>query len=165
MTSARVHWLDTNVLIQAKDGPFRFSVAPAFWSALEKQTQIGTIRVPKMVYDEIVADEPKDDLARWIKLRRNNGFCVPASEAVQTSFAQIADHVMNKYEGPFAAEFLRVADPWVIAHAMESNGTVITFETTSFGAKRVKIPNVCADLNVARMNLYDMLQSLGIKFT
>jgi len=117
-----------------------------------------------MVYDEIVTDEPHDELARWIKLRRNGGFCVAATEAVQNSFTKIADHVTARYEGPFAAEFLRVADPWVIAHAMESKGAVITFETTNLGAKRVKIPNVCADLNVARMNLYDMLEKLGVKF-
>jgi hypothetical protein len=160
----RVYWLDSNVLISAKDGPFRFAVAPVFWKVLDEQVDLGTICIPKPVYDEIVKDGPSDELAQRLKNRRNKGFCVFPDRQVQEAYRKVADHVQANYESPFAAEFLSVADPWVIAYAMEGKGVVVTFESRSPGAKRVKIPNVCAALNVRFMNLYDMLQALGISF-
>lgn len=165
MPPSPVYWLDTNVLIDAKNGPYQFEVAPAFWGALEIQASAGRIRVPKLVYEEIVGDDPKDQLARWLKLRKADGFCVSPSKEVQASFNKIADHVAQKYAAPYSFEFLKVADPWLIAHAMQSNGVVVTFESKSLGAGRVKIPNVCADLDVPRMNLYAMMKALGIKLS
>jgi hypothetical protein len=160
-----IYWLDANVLITAKDGPFRFAVAPAFWAALDVQGKAGRLRIPKMVYDEVVRNGPDDQLAKWLKLRRGNGFCVTSSESVQQVFNRIADHVQSSFESHHAFDFLSVADPWVVAHAMESNGVVVTFENLQPGAKRVKIPNVCKSLGVRFMNLYDLLQTLRIKFT
>jgi hypothetical protein len=164
MAQTPVYWLDTNVLIEAKNGPYQFDVAPVFWSALETQVSAGRIRVPKMVYEEIVGDAPKDELAKWLKLRKSDGFCVSPSKQVQASFQKLADHVVANYAPPYSFEFLKVADPWIIAHAMESKGVVVTFEVKSLGTGRVKIPNICADLDVPRMNLYAMMKALGIKF-
>ncbi len=165
MAPSPVYWLDANVLIDAKNGPYQFDVAPVFWSALEKQASVGRIRVSKMVYEEIVGDAPKDELAKWLKLRKSDGFCVSPSKQVQASFKKVADHVVANYSTPFSFEFLKVADPWIIAHAMESKGVVVTSEVKSLGTGRVKIPNVCADLDVPRMNLYAMIRALGIKFS
>src|SRR6266705_7147156 len=156
MPAQLIYWIDTNVLITAKDGPFRFAVAPAFWAALDAQAMAGRIRVPKMVYDEIVRNGPDDELARWLKNRRANGFCVTPSRAVQQAYTTVADHVQTTYESHHAAEFLHVADPWVIAHASENKGVVVTLENRQPGAKRVKIPNVCAALSVPFMSPYDM---------
>ncbi len=166
MTAANlIHWLDSNVLISAKDGPFRFNVAPAFWKTLDEKALRGEIRVSKMVYEEIMKYEPQDDLANWLKNRKGNGFCVSPGKDVQAAYQDIADHVVTKYESPYVAEFLSVADPWVIAHAAASSGIVVTFETRGLGSKRVKIPDVCTHFNIKCKNLYDMLESLKVKFT
>jgi hypothetical protein len=165
MATPQIYWLDANVLIEAKNGPYQFDLAPTFWSGLAKQANAGRIRVPKMVYEEIVGDAPRDDLAKWLKLRKADGFCVNPSKEVQTSFQKVADHVVSKFDSPYSFEFLKVADPWIIAHALESKGVVVTFEAKSLGAGRVKIPNVCADLGVPRMNLYAMIRALGIKLS
>ena len=79
-------------------------------------------------------------------------------------FKNLADHVVANYGPPYSFEFLSVADPWLIAHAMESNGVVVTFEVKNLGSGRVKIPNICTDLNVPRVNLYAMMKALEIKF-
>lgn len=165
MTAPQVYWLDANVLIAAKDGPYQFAVAPSFWSEIEKQVDQGRIRVPKMVYEEIVRDGAKDQLANWLKLRKSDGFCVSPSRAVQEAFKVVANHVYEKYKAPFASDFLKVADPWVIAHALESRGVVVTFEVKSLGTGRVKIPNVCADLSVPRLDLYRMIPRLAIRLS
>lgn len=159
-----VYWIDSNVLISAKDGPYRFSINPGFWAALDKHAKGGEIRVSKLVYNEIVQDGPKDELANWLKSRRANGFCVPPDKQVQHRFTAIAEHVQKNYAPHQAAVFLRVADPWVIAHALATSGVVVTFESNQPGAKKVKIPNVCHSMNVPFVNLYDMLEALGITF-
>lgn len=166
MTVRKVYWLDSNVLIEAKNGPYQFDLAPGFWKALEEEADAGNICVPKMVYEEIVGDGPKDDLAKWMRLRKKNGLCVSAGKPVQEAFQKVANHVVAKYEAPFSHDFLRVADPWVVAHAIESKGAVVTFEAKSLvGTGRVKIPNICSDFAVPCMNLYAMLKALGIKFS
>jgi hypothetical protein len=159
-----VYWIDSNVLITAKDGPFRFSIAPVFWKTLDNQAQLGRIRVSKMVYDEIVKDGPDDELAKWIKSRRAEGFCVTPDQSVQVQLRKIADHVQAHYRTHQAAKFLSDADPWVIAHALASNGIVVTFETFQPDAKKVKMPNVCNAMGVPFKNLYDMMQELGMTF-
>jgi hypothetical protein len=164
MTTRPIYWLDANVLIESSKGPYQFDIAPGFWSALEDQAKAGRVCVPKMVYDEIVGDGPKDHLAQWLKLRKSQGFCVGANKEVQTCLKQVADHVIANYGTPYASEFLRVADPWLVAHAMECKGVVVTFETKSLGPGRVKIPNVCCDLHVPSISLYKMLSDLGIRF-
>jgi hypothetical protein len=165
MSALPTYWIDANVLITAKDGPFRFSINPAFWAALDSQVNAKRIRAPQMVYEEIVKAGHEDELAKWVRVRRTSGMFVKASKEVQVKFQTIADHVVQHYEGYHVAEFLSVADPWLIAHAMEGHGTVVTFENRQPGARRVKIPNVCAALDVPFLNPYDMLQALNIKFT
>src|SRR5262249_24098827 len=123
MMAAKVYWLDTNVFIVAANGPYRFATAPGFWQFVDEQRKAGTIRVPQMVYNEILANEsPEDDLAKWVKTRRESGLFVNPSDSVQRVFKEIADHVMAKYQQHFTAEFLGGADPWLIAHAKDGNG-------------------------------------------
>ncbi len=162
MVAAPIYWLDTNVLITAKNEAFRFTVNPAFWAHLHTQAKAGRVRVPKMVYDEIVTNGNDDDLAKWIKARKADGFCIPASKTVQNAMTKVSDHVIGAYPLHHAHEFLRVADPWIIAHALDGKGAVVTFEARKPG--RVRIPVVCKALGVPAMSLYDMLENLEIKF-
>lgn len=161
-----IHWLDTNVFIQAKNGPYRFKVAPGFWAFLDEQASKGNIRCPKMVYDELIDnEEPRDELALWIKNRRQSGLFVAATHPVQVVMRTVADHVSGKYQQHHAAEFLRGADPWLVAHALHSKGVVVTHESDrKLNAKKVRIPNICAELRVPCINTYEMLDKLGAEF-
>lgn len=161
-----IYWLDTNVFIQAKNGPYRFTVAPGFWVFLDEQSSAGNIRCPKMVYDELIKNEsPRDGLALWVKNRRQSGLFVSATRPVQNAMRTVADHIYAKYQQHHVAEFLRGADPWLIAHALHSKGTVVTHESDRKpNAKKVRIPNVCGELHVPCINTYEMLESLGAEF-
>src|ERR1051326_2946646 len=119
MAATPTYWLDANVLISAKNEAFRFSVNPAFWAHLHKHAKLGRVRVPKMVYDEIVKDG-NDELSKWLKARKADGFCIPASKTVQDALKVVANHVVGAYPSHHSAEFLRVADPWIIAHALDT---------------------------------------------
>jgi hypothetical protein len=120
-----------------------------------------------MVYDEIAHNvAAEDQLAKWVKVRKSTGLFVQnPNKDVQDVVRQIANHVTSTYPRHQAAEFLRGADPFIVAHAKESKGTVVTFEKlVPPNSQQVKIPNVCEKFDVDYCTLYDMLERLGAKF-
>ena len=155
------YWLDANVFIQARNGPYSFTLVPPFWVFLSEQLEQGIIRCPKIVYDEIVSGN--DDLAAWFKPRRERGLCYHPNETVQQCFGTIADHVATKFKPHQACEFLIGADGWLIAHAMNGDGIVVTQESDRSHKSKIKIPTICKVFGVQCMNTYQMLGALGAK--
>lgn len=154
--------LDADVLIQAKNGPYGFDIAPGFWAKLDELLISGALYSSRMVYDEIAAGN--DELAEWVKARKTPGFIQP-STAVQTIFRDIADYVNNHYSVEKAEKFLSGADPWIIAHAKADSSIVVTMEKLSGeNAKKVKIPNICVQFGVLYIDTYKMLRETGAFF-
>ena len=154
------HWLDSNVFIQAKNGPYAFDIAPSFWKWLKETSDKGSIRTSTKVYGELLRG--KDQLMRWCKLYRSCGLFIDPNVSTQKRISDISAYVTSKYESPFAVKFLSGADPWIIAHAMEEGGTVVTHELLSNG-KEVKIPNVCEKFSVSYVPVYQAFRDLGLK--
>ena len=59
-----------------------------------------------------------------------------------------------------------LADPWVIAHSIHENATVVTKEekVTALNTNKIKIPNVCDNLGVRWINDFQFIDELDIKF-
>ena len=120
-----------------------------------------------MVYDEIVkGEEPTDDLAQWIKNRRQSGLFVPPDKHVQEiEMRTVVDYVQGNYEQYHVADFLGGANPWLVAHALNSGGVVVTHESKRHpNARKVRIPDVCGALHIRSSNVFDMLEALGADF-
>lgn len=115
-----------------------------------------------MVYDELI--EGNDDLAAWFKPRREKGLCHPANEAVQQCLTTIANHVVANYKSHQAAEFLIGADPWLIAHAMDGDGIVVTQESDRSHKSKIKVPTICKIFGIKCLNTYQMLGALEARF-
>jgi hypothetical protein len=109
------HWLDSNVFIQAKNGPYGFEFAPGFWTWLEKVTKDGLVRSPISVCTELT--KGKDQLSRWAARVRSRGLFVNPEHSVQKYFGDVATFVQATYDHPYSAKFLG-ADPWVIGHML-----------------------------------------------
>jgi hypothetical protein len=154
------HWLDSNVFIQAKNGPYGFEFAQGFWTWLEKVTKDGLVRSPISVYNELA--KGKDQLSRWAAKMKSRGLFESPDRSVQRFFGDIASFVQSNYEHPYAAKFLEGADPWVIAHAGDGQGTVVTHEILAAG-KDVKIPNICEHFGVSCIEPYAAFRKLGLK--
>lgn len=60
-----------------------------------------------------------------------------------------------------------LADPWVIAHALNENATVVTKEEkiTAVNTTKMKIPNVCENMGIRWINDYQFIEELNIRFT
>lgn len=154
--------LDANVLVQAKNGPYAFDIVPRFWTWIDEMSSRGTIYSTTMVFNELA--KGSDELSAWAKERRVSLFVEPTEE-VQKCLAEIADHVVSKYEAQQAQTFLEGADPWVIAQCKIDSTVVVTQETlVGFGSKKVKIPNICNEFDVQYLDTYGMMRALGARF-
>ena len=122
-----LHWLDCNIFVEAKNGPYSFEIAPGFWRWLENASKDGLVRSPISVYNELRSWN--DPLSRWAKRVKSTGMFVNPDRSVQRAFGDIAVFVQGSYESPQAAQFLACADPWVIAHAHADQSIVVTHET------------------------------------
>lgn len=155
--------LDSNVFIQAKNGPYGMDIVPAFWDWLDSQSEAGVIFSTQLVYDELAAGD--DELADWVKDRRTSGLFITTDEHVQQRFQDIANYIESHYDEVNARTFLAGADPWVVAHALIENAIVVTHETlVADNSRKVKIPNVCEAFQVDYINPYTMLRDLGARF-
>ena len=158
-------WLDADVFIESRKGPYSFDVAPGFWDLLHEMFAAGVIGSSLTVYDEIL--KGNDELVDWVKAEQSQlAIFEEPDDEVQLAYRGIADFVEANFEANRAADFLAGADAWLIAHGRAKGGTVVTFERAivSIEAKKVKIPNICSEFNVEVINTYQMLARLGARF-
>lgn len=150
------------MLIEGVKGPYGFDIAPRFWAILDELIADDRISCPLLVYDEL--QKVQDDLHAWAKERRKTGLFVEPSLTVQRRFQEIVEYVSARYpDNQSRQRFLDRADPWLIAHAMSRDGSVVTLEAKAPDTSlKVKIPNVCSHFNVTCMNTYQMLRELGV---
>lgn len=138
-------------------------IVPSFWEWLDQKAREGIIFSSLMVCHELA--EGDDDLADWVKERKDIGLFVDPDEDTQRVFGTIGDYVVAHYPAHNAEVFLSGADPWIIAHAYSASAVVVTHETLAGeNASRVKIPNICRWHNVPWMNPYQMLRELEARF-
>ncbi|WP_027568391.1 DUF4411 family protein [Bradyrhizobium sp. URHA0013] len=155
--------LDSNIFIQAQQGPYAMDIVPGFWKWLDKESDAGRIISCRTVYEEMVGFG--DELATWVKDRDGSPFFMPPDAAVQGAFGPIAGYVVNTYPQHNASEFLKGADPWLIARAQTHGMIVATGEQlVDPTSTKPKIPNVCKQFGVEYMGPYEMLRQLGAKF-
>jgi predicted nucleic acid-binding protein len=159
----RRYYLDANVFIQAKNGPYSMDIVPSFWRLLDKQAEAGVICSSITVYAELAAGD--DELADWAKERKGTDLFQEPSANVQRFFNQIAVYVHARYAEHQAQEFLDGADAWVIAHAKAEDALVVTHENlVNEYSKKPKIPNICKHFAVKWLDTYQMLRELGARF-
>lgn len=118
-----------------------------------------------MVYDELL--DGQDDLEVWARNHRKSGMFVDPDMATQAQLQAVCTHVIGRYpdNGP-RRRFLDRADPWVIAHALANDGTVVTHEQKNPAtSSKVKIPNVCEQFDMRCIDVYQMLREQGASWT
>jgi predicted nucleic acid-binding protein len=154
--------LDANVLIQAWRKYYSPKFCPEYWKLLGRLGHAGRIFLPSHVADEI--NKTEDDLSDWLK---GSGIPIyPVEESVTLCLKQI-------YEADKKHKFLvdstrqrSMADPWVIAHAMNQNGCVVTKEVKETAkTNRIKIPNVCETMGIRCIDDFQLIEELQIRFS
>ncbi|HET9056831.1 MAG TPA: DUF4411 family protein [Chitinophagaceae bacterium] len=161
-TLTEKYCLDANVLIQAWQKYYSPKFCTDYWDVLNQLGNNKKIFIPEIVAEEIIRTE--DDLSLWIKSSR-----IP----IHPINGDVANCLKQIYDSNPSHQYLvansgqhSLADPWVIAHAMNQKATVVTKEIKDFYNKptRIKIPHVCDNMNVRWINDFELIEELRIKF-
>lgn len=162
-TKVEIYCLDANVLIQAWQKYYSPKFCPAYWEVLNELGAQNRIFLPELVYEEITRSE--DDLTIWLKKSRIQVHKIdePVTKCLQAIYSKNPQH-KNLVDNTRARS---LADPWVIAHAINEKATVVTKEekVTALNSNRIKIPNVCENMSVRWINDFELINELDIKFS
>ena len=155
--------LDANVLIQAWQKYYSPKICPDYWSLLNRLGGEGRIFMPQMVSEEIIRTE--DDLAEWLKSSKIPIHPIdgPVSECLKKIYEVNPSHqylVANNGQHS-------LADPWIIAHAINQNAAVVTKEIkdTFNNPTKIKIPHVCDNMGVRWIDDFKFVEEVGIQFS
>ena len=149
--------LDTNVFIDAANAYYAFDLAPGYWDFLVHLFSSHHAVSIKSVYDELGEAGDGDPLKGWAKQNKQH-FIAPDSRVV-ARYQQVMKWAEDNYEAPAVREFRRVADSWIVAHALANGWVVVTHEKSApRSKKRIKIPDACAALGVECLNPFTMLR-------
>lgn len=159
--------LDSNIFIQSKNIQYPFDIFPGFWEWLERDMAGDLIASIKPVYKELI--KGNDDLSEWVKNCNEKGYFLPVDDTdTQKKFSEIANWVYASeriFKETAKAEFLGVADSWLVAKAAAEDLKIVTLETFDANTKnRVKIPNVCKEFGVEYINTVELIRRLNVKF-
>ena len=137
-------------------------IYPSYWDILNEFGANDIIFISEMVYVEIVRTD--DDLSKWLKSSK-----IPVRKIDEQVTKCLKDIYSTDPNHKFLVDNTKarsLADPWVIAHALRDNATVVTKEekVTAINSTKIKIPNVCEKMNVPWINDFQMIGELGIKF-
>jgi len=161
-----IYLIDANVLITAHNTYYPVDRVPEFWAWLLHQAEVGTIKMPIEVFEEVMegsGDEEKDKLLAWLKGEGvKDALVLPGDVDI--------DLVQHVIETAYAAdlndvELERVGrDPFLIAHALAAPAarTVVSNEVSKNSQRRGgrKIPDACRDVGAACCNTFAMLRAL-----
>ena len=165
--------MDTNTFITAKNTFYAYDIVPSFWSTLLGMFKTGKVKVIDAVADEIA--DGKDDLTEWFgeNIKKSaddagDSYVIQAKQngTVLQNYQNIANLVMQnaQYKESEKSRFLSRADLWLIAAGKALNATIVTQEVLSGkGTRKVKIPDICQQVGVKYVNLYEMMRAVGIK--
>jgi hypothetical protein len=160
-----MYLLDSNVFIEAKNKYYGFDFVPAFWEWLVEANQANRVASVQKVAEEL--SDGGDQLADWVR-DRDEGFFLPPDDRAVASLTTVSEWVTGsgRYDGAAITPFLQdsSADYFLIAHAHAHDHVVVTLEVSSEARKRVKIPDVCAALDVECTTPFAMLRDSQARF-
>ena len=156
-----IYLLDADTLIRADRTYYPLKRFPVFWQWLRHNGTEGNIKVPLEQYEEVVVG--KGQLVDWLKEEESKEALLFAEEAdpevvaavTAKGYAQDLDEAEQETVG---------RDPFLIAYGVVAadERCVVSFEVSAPSKKRAnrKVPDVCADLGVKCVTLFDVIEAL-----
>ncbi len=146
--------IDTDIWIRIKNN-YPPNIFKTFWVQLDAAIAAGTIRSSEEVLKDL--EKGVDDFAPVLEAKA--GIFVPLDEGLQAEVKVVMAACPDLADDENDRS---VSDPFVVALAKHTNGTVVTGERPRKSpAGRRKIPDACAELNVPCLNWFDFLTEIG----
>lgn len=94
---------------------------------------------------------------------------MPSTKNTQIHYRDVVNHVIGlRKPHTNVQKFLSGADPWLIARALElgNESTIIVTNEVRVrnNSKKIKIPDICDDLEVQTCNVFDLLSNTNAVF-
>ena len=151
--------LDTNVFIDAKARHYGLDFCPGFWDWLAVAGQSGSVASIIQVRRELQDDELDD----WLDALGANFFRQPDVQVLE-AMARVSQWIDSQPFTPAAkTTFFDAADYHLIAHTLAGKHVLVTHEQIEHTQARIKIPNVCIEMNVPYMRTHEMLRSERVR--
>lgn len=168
--SSTIFLIDSNVLITPYKSYYPFDIAPCFWDQVKEKIETGSIALLDIVKEEI--QKGNDDLSTWCSKLSAAELIDRRQPLIVENYAKVLQYIQvcGFYNSHALAGWAdaNIADPWLIATAMVTGYTIITFEVSAGGlskktpSSRCKIPDVCKHFDVKYDHLYSMMRELSI---
>ena len=163
-----LHLLDANVLIDANRDYYPIERVPEFWDWLVEMGELGRVKIPLEIYEEIVLPPPPpsrpDVLVNWLTNHRD---ALLLEEQVRVD---LVAHVTEQgYAGDLTDDEIEKIgrDPFLIAYALADvqNRCVVTNERPRPGRTRANrhLPDVSREFKVLPKNTFDMIKELDFR--
>lgn len=134
---------------------------PSLWRRFDDLVIDGNIVSTREVRREL-EDGPDESLREWVAQNREL-FTIPnAEEGAFVARIYVVPHFQQNIELQKLLRGGRNADPFVIAKAALTEGTVVTMERIRPNA--AKIPNICDHFGIPCMTLEEFMESEGWEF-
>ncbi len=153
--------LDANVFIQAKNQHYGLDFCPAFWDWLIYANTKGVIYSIEKVKEELTVGD--DELATWAK-SLNEEFFLPIDYSTTQAMREVSRWVDQNYEMGAESNFFETADYYLISYALAHRFTIVTHEKFTTSTIKIKIPNVCRELNIPCLSPFEMLRRQKVRF-
>ena len=167
---ADIFLIDSSALITPYKSYYPFDIAPSFWVQIKENIEEGNIALLDVVREEI--EKGNDTLSDWCKGLFVARLVNRRQLSIVSHYSDILKYVQTcgLYTNHALMEWSNAseADPWLIAAALETGYTIITFEASAGSlskknpSNRCKIPDVCKAFQVNFSDLYDMMRILSI---
>ena len=144
-----VYSFDTSSLIKASGVLYPMENFPSLWDKIEELIRSDRLKMSELVFDEAMGGKVLRD---WCNKKKLKPFLLSrVNDSVENAFQTVRSKhpkLMNVEAGT------SLADPWVIALAIQySKGVVVTEEQPAGNLSNPKIPDVCKDLDIECVNI------------
>ncbi len=156
-----LYLLDANVLIDADRDYYPLARVPEFWDWLQYQGEIGTVKVPLEIYEEVI--EGEGDLVEWLKRPDIRLALVLDEESEATRISAV---LASGYAPDLTDDELQKVgrDPFLVAYAAAAadQRCVVTTETSKPSKQRANrhVPDVCVANGVQHCNTFELTRRL-----
>ncbi len=161
--TVRKYSLDTGFFIEGWRKYYSPDFCDGYWEIIDSLAQNGIVFITSEVFKELLKID--DEISQWIKVRKY--FVKEIDDRVQECLRIIYEK--NPLHNNLVNDIKNrsIADPWVIAHAMAENATVVTKEAfyTGSSVHKIKIPNVCKNMDVLCIDDFKFIREINITFT
>lgn len=161
-----LYLLDANVPITAQNKYYPIDQVPEFWEWLLHQAQVGLVKMPREILDEVKAGRKANDpLLDWLKVPdhakalelREEADMVLIQRAIHSGYSANLNDVQIEGRG---------RDPFLVAYGLAGHDRcVVTVETRkpSAAPQNRKLPDACDLVGVKCVDPFELNRLLGFR--